>query len=101
MFVIDDWDSASRSSINQWGHYQTDLRGLAVEVKDSARKQDRHQNIREERVAAVGTDGIANMMSSKGALQMTRAVASEPDELKVDADNGRAGHDGLWAQEQQ
>jgi len=37
MFVIDERDAASRSSINQKGHYQTDLMGLAVEVKDSAR----------------------------------------------------------------
>ena len=37
MFVIDERDAASRSSINQKGHYQTELMGLAVEVKDSAR----------------------------------------------------------------
>jgi len=37
MFVIDERDAASRNSINQKGHYQTDLMGLAVEVKDSAR----------------------------------------------------------------
>jgi hypothetical protein len=41
MFVIDERDAASRSSINQKGHYQTDLMGLAVEVKDSARNPDR------------------------------------------------------------
>ena len=29
MFVIDERDAASRSSINQKGHYQTDLMGLA------------------------------------------------------------------------
>jgi cytochrome P460 len=40
MFVIDERDAASRSSINQKGHYQTDLMGLAVEVKDSARNPD-------------------------------------------------------------
>ena len=39
-FVIDERDAASRSSINQKGHYQTDLMGLAVEVKDSARNPD-------------------------------------------------------------
>ena len=38
MFVIDERDAASRSSINQKGHYQTDLMGLAVEVKDSAKQ---------------------------------------------------------------
>jgi hypothetical protein len=37
MFVIDERDAASRSSINQKGHYQTDLTGLAIEVKDTAR----------------------------------------------------------------
>jgi hypothetical protein len=41
MFVIDERDTASRSSINQKGHYQTDLMGLAVEVKDSAKNPDK------------------------------------------------------------
>lgn len=41
MFVIDERDAASRSSINQKGHYQTDLMGLAVEVKDSGRNPDK------------------------------------------------------------
>ena len=41
MFVIDERDGASRSSINQKGHYQTDLMGLAVEVKDSSRNPDK------------------------------------------------------------
>jgi len=40
IFVIDERDAASRSSINQKGHYQTDLTGLAVEVKDSQRNPD-------------------------------------------------------------
>ena len=41
MFVIDERDTASRSSINQKGHYQTDLTGLAIEVKDSERNADK------------------------------------------------------------
>lgn len=41
MFVIDERDATSRGSINQKGHYQTDLMGLAVEVKDSARNPDK------------------------------------------------------------
>src|SRR6266436_3506768 len=41
MFVIDERDAASRSSINQKGHYQTDLMGLAVEVKDSTKNPDK------------------------------------------------------------
>jgi hypothetical protein len=41
MFVIDERDAASRSSINQKGHYQTDLMGLAVEAKDSARNPEK------------------------------------------------------------
>ena len=41
MFVIDERDAASRSSINQKGHYQTDLMGLAVEVKDAAHNPDK------------------------------------------------------------
>jgi Cytochrome P460 len=41
MFVIDERDAASRSSINQTGRYQTDLMGLVAEVKDSARNPDK------------------------------------------------------------
>ena len=41
MFVIDERDAASRSSINQKGHYQTDLAGLPVEAKDSAHNPDK------------------------------------------------------------
>ena len=37
MFVIDERDAQSKGSINKKGHFQTDLTGLAVEVKDSAR----------------------------------------------------------------
>src|SRR4029077_11063175 len=40
-FVIDERDAESRSSINKKGHYQTDLMGLAVEVKDSTRNSDK------------------------------------------------------------
>jgi hypothetical protein len=40
MFVIDERDATSKGSINQKGHYQTDLTGLAVEVKDSKRNPD-------------------------------------------------------------
>ena len=41
MFVIDERDAASRNSINKRGHYQTDLMGLAVEVKDSSHHPDK------------------------------------------------------------
>jgi hypothetical protein len=41
MFVIDERDAASRSSINLKGHDQTDLTGLFAEVKDSARNPDK------------------------------------------------------------
>lgn len=37
MFVIDERDAQSKGSINKTGHFQTDLMGLAVEVKDSSR----------------------------------------------------------------
>src|SRR5580704_10234042 len=37
MFVIDVRDGQSECSINQTGHFQTDLMSLEVEVKDSAR----------------------------------------------------------------
>lgn len=40
MFVIDERGADSKASINQHGHYQTDLMGLAVEVKDSAHNPD-------------------------------------------------------------
>ncbi len=35
MFVIDERDAQSKGSINKTGRFQTDLMGLAVEVKDS------------------------------------------------------------------
>jgi hypothetical protein len=35
MFVIDERDAQSKGSINKTGHFQTNLMGLAVEVKDS------------------------------------------------------------------
>src|SRR5580698_3568557 len=34
MFVIDERDAESKGSINKKGHFQTDLMGLAIEVKD-------------------------------------------------------------------
>jgi hypothetical protein len=37
IFVIDERDAQSKGSINKTGHFQTDLMGLAVEVKDSSR----------------------------------------------------------------
>jgi hypothetical protein len=37
MFVIDQRDAQNKGSINKKGHFQTDLTGLAVEVKDSTR----------------------------------------------------------------
>src|SRR6267378_5598949 len=40
-FVIDERDAESKGSINKTGHYQTDLMGLAVEVKDSSRNPDK------------------------------------------------------------
>jgi len=40
MFVIDERDAQSKGSINKTGHFQTDLMGLAVEVKDSAHFPD-------------------------------------------------------------
>jgi hypothetical protein len=41
MFVIDERDAQSKGSINQTGHFQTDLMGLAVEIKDSSRFPDK------------------------------------------------------------
>jgi hypothetical protein len=41
MFVIDERDAESKGSINKKGHFQTDLMGLAVEVKDATRNPDK------------------------------------------------------------
>jgi Cytochrome P460 len=41
MFVIDEREAQSKGSINKTGHFQTDLMGLAVEVKDSSRYADK------------------------------------------------------------
>jgi hypothetical protein len=41
MFVIDERDAQSKGSINKTGHFQTDLMGLDVEVKDSAHNPDK------------------------------------------------------------
>jgi hypothetical protein len=40
-FVIDVRDAESKGSINKNGHFQTDLMGLEVEVKDSTRNPDK------------------------------------------------------------
>lgn len=40
IFVIDERDAQSKGSINKIGHFQTDLMGLAVEVKDSEHNPD-------------------------------------------------------------
>src|SRR5260221_3293478 len=40
MFVIEERDATSRGSINQKGHNKTDLRGLAVDVKDSTKNPE-------------------------------------------------------------
>jgi len=41
MFVLEERAAESRVSINKTGHFQSDLQGLAVEVKDDARFADR------------------------------------------------------------
>jgi hypothetical protein len=41
MFVIDERDAESKGSINKQGHFQTDLTGLVVEVKDTTRNPDK------------------------------------------------------------
>ncbi len=37
MFVVEDRESQSKGSINKTGHFQTDLMGMGVEVKDETR----------------------------------------------------------------
>lgn len=41
MFVLEERASESKGSINRTGHFQSDLKGLAVEVKDESRFPDR------------------------------------------------------------
>jgi len=41
MFVVEDRAAQTKGSINKTGHFQADLEGLAVEVKDSARFPDK------------------------------------------------------------
>jgi Cytochrome P460 len=41
IFVVEDRSAESKGSINKTGHYQTDLAGIAVEVKDLARFPDK------------------------------------------------------------
>ena len=40
-FVLEDRDQQTNGSINKTGHFQTDLMGLAVEVKDEKRFPDK------------------------------------------------------------
>jgi hypothetical protein len=40
-FVVEDRDQQSKGSINKTGHFQTDLMGLGVEVKDEKRFPDK------------------------------------------------------------
>jgi hypothetical protein len=37
MFVVEERDSQNKGSINKSGHFQTDLKGMGVEVKDESR----------------------------------------------------------------
>src|SRR5260370_21416816 len=41
MFVIDERDAETRGSINKKGHFQTDLMGLAAEIKGSSRSRSK------------------------------------------------------------
>ena len=41
IFVVEDRDSQSAGSINKAGHFQTDLAGMGVEVKDESRFPDK------------------------------------------------------------
>jgi Cytochrome P460 len=41
MFVLEEYGSQSKGSINQHGHFQTELMGLDVEVKDASRFADK------------------------------------------------------------
>jgi hypothetical protein len=41
IFVVEDRTAETRGSINKTGHFQTDLDGIGVEVKDSSRFPDK------------------------------------------------------------
>ena len=41
MFVVEDRESQHKGSINKAGHFQTDLMGIGVEVKDETRFPDK------------------------------------------------------------
>jgi Cytochrome P460 len=41
MFVVEDRESQNKGSINKGGHFQTDLMGMGVEVKDETRFPDK------------------------------------------------------------
>jgi hypothetical protein len=41
MFVVEDRNAETKGSINRTGHFQTDLEGMAVEVKDSSHFPDK------------------------------------------------------------
>lgn len=41
MFVLEERDSEDKGSINKTGHFQTGLKGLAMEVKDESRFPDK------------------------------------------------------------
>ena len=41
MWIVEERGAESKGSINQHGHYQVDLMGMAVEVKDSSRFPDK------------------------------------------------------------
>lgn len=41
MFVVEDRSAQTKGSINKTGHFQTDLAGIAVEVKDTTRFPDK------------------------------------------------------------
>ena len=41
IFVVEDRDSESKGSINKAGHFQSDLMGIGVEVKDESRFPDK------------------------------------------------------------
>lgn len=60
IFVVDERDAQSKGSINQTGHFQTDLMSLAVEVKDSSRFPDKWAYF------AFGADGKTAEAMPKG-----------------------------------
>jgi Cytochrome P460 len=73
MFVVEIYSPATQGSINKSGYYQQDFKGLDIEVKDSARKQEwsyYNFNPGEKTASALG-GGCEKCHNEHGAVEHT------------------------------